>query len=167
MSRFVICRVNDLVAEMPDPGEDHRHPEPIRGFDHFLITHRPSRLDNCSGAGLGDLFDAVWEREESVGRSDRPLERQLRFHRSQLAGVDSAHLSSADADGLTVTGVEDCIRLQVLANLPGKKQRASFFRRWRALGDHLEISFSQLMQVRISWLKLISRWRSEEHTSEL
>ena len=84
-------------------------------------------LNDGGGSGFGDFFDAVGEREEGVGRGDGALERQLGFHGADFGGIDAAHLSGADADGLSVAGVDDGVGLDVLADFPGEEQGAGFF----------------------------------------
>ena len=78
--------------------------------------------------GLGDLLDAVGEGKERVGGRDCAFQRQHRFLRAHAAGIHAAHLSGANAHRLAVARVEDGVRLYVLADLPGKQQRALFFR---------------------------------------
>src|ERR1700677_2700728 len=94
-----------LMPKMSHPGEDHRQSEAIGSFDDLLVTHRATRLNDGGGANFGDFLDAVGEREEGVGGCDRAFQRQLRLHRSQLAGIDPAHLPRAYADSLAVASV--------------------------------------------------------------
>ena len=38
---------------MTDAGEDHGNFALIGGGNHFLVTHRTTRLDRCGRAGFG------------------------------------------------------------------------------------------------------------------
>ena len=61
------------------------------------------------------------------------------FRRSDAGGIDAAHLAGADADRLAVLGVDDGVRLHVLADLEGELHVFQFLRRRRALGDDLQV----------------------------
>src|ERR1700675_1697974 len=111
-----------LMSEVSYPSKDHSQPQPVRSLDDLLIAHRASGLDNRGSPRSGDLLDAVREGKESIGGGHRPLQRQLRLHGAELARIDAAHLSRADAHRLPVAGVENGVRLHVLANLPREKE---------------------------------------------
>src|ERR1700687_1724307 len=82
-----------LVPEVPYACKDHRQPQSVRRFDHFLIADRSAGLNNGRGAGFGDFLYAVGERKESVGGGNRPFQRKHRFLRAEAAGIYAAHLS--------------------------------------------------------------------------
>src|SRR5450755_5120797 len=95
-----------LVPEMPDTGKDHGQPQAVGGFDDLLVADGASGLNDGSGAGFGDFLHAVRKGEKGIGGGHGALQRQLRFHGTELAGIDAAHLSGAYAYGLAVAGVE-------------------------------------------------------------
>ena len=41
---------------MPHAGEHHGDLQPVRGFDHLRVAHRPARLDHRRGAVPGRFF---------------------------------------------------------------------------------------------------------------
>src|SRR5580692_4653753 len=88
-----------LVQEMPHAGEYHGHSEPVGGGDYVVVADGSAGLDDGDGSGFGGFFDAVGEREKSVGGDNASGERRLRFHHGDFDGVDAAHLAGANADG--------------------------------------------------------------------
>src|ERR1039458_1769306 len=80
------------MPKMPHPGEDHSQSQPVRGVDRLLVAYRASRLNNGGSPSFGDFLDAVRKGKKSIGGGHRTLQRQLRPHRAQLAGIDAAHL---------------------------------------------------------------------------
>ena len=58
-------------------------------------------------------------------------------------------MSGAHAHRLPIAGIENGVRLHVLANFPSEKQRPFFFRRRRPLGHNFQIGLDQLVQVGI------------------
>src|SRR3979411_377517 len=105
------------MSKVPYASKDHGQPQPIRSLYDLLIAHRASGLDNGRSSRFGDLLDAVREGKESIGGSHRTFKWQLRLHCAQLARIDAAHLSGADAHRLPIASIENGIRLHVLANL--------------------------------------------------
>ena len=95
------------MAKMAYAGDNHRHAEAVGGLDDFRIVHRSSGLDDGGGSDAGDFLDAIGEGKEGVRGCDRAFQWQDGFHGSDFAGVHAAHLSSADADGLPIAGVEN------------------------------------------------------------
>ena len=138
-----------LVPEVPDAGENHRQPQAIGSLDYLLISNRPPRLNNCSCASPGNLFNPVREREKRIGRRHRALQWQNRLHSPNLAGVHAAHLPRTHPHSLSVARINDCIRFHMFANFPRKQQSALFFLRRRALTDHLKITFRERPHIRI------------------
>src|SRR5580698_5545211 len=110
------------MAEVADAGEDHGHAEFVGGRDDVLVLDRSSGLNDGGSACRSNSFEAVGEREERVGCSDRSDERQNGLLRAELCRVDAAHLAGADAGGLAVAGVDDGIGFNVLANAPGEEE---------------------------------------------
>src|SRR5215467_3616346 len=94
-----------LVAEVPDPGEDHGKAKTVRGFDYFWIADRTTGLDDRSRTDTRDFFDSIWEREEGIGGDHCTFQRKNSFHSTDFSGIDTAHLSRTDADRLSVAGV--------------------------------------------------------------
>ena len=54
------------VAEVTYSSEDHGKIEPVGGFDHLVIAHGPSGLDDGGRTGLGDYLQAIGEGKEGV-----------------------------------------------------------------------------------------------------
>src|SRR5688572_3546151 len=73
-----------LVAEMTDPGEDHRDTVFIGGGDHLVVAHRTAGLDDRLDARFGRGVDAVAEREEGIGSHHR-----TRHHQPGVGGLDA------------------------------------------------------------------------------
>jgi hypothetical protein len=73
------------MSEVAHASEDHGEAEAVGGFNDFLIAHGSPRLNDRSCACLCDLLYAVGKREKGIGRCDGPLQRELRFHRADLA----------------------------------------------------------------------------------
>src|SRR5215510_12986880 len=69
------------VAEVPHAGEDHRDAALVCGSDHYLVAHAAPGLNYRGGAGLGQRVEPVSEREKSVRRHDRAVEREPRADR--------------------------------------------------------------------------------------
>src|SRR6185503_16836101 len=63
----------DLVAEVPLPGENHRHVVAVGNLDRHLVADRATRLDDRRHPRLGRHLDAVREREVGVAGHDRRL----------------------------------------------------------------------------------------------
>jgi hypothetical protein len=59
----------ELMPEMANAGEDHRHVALVCGGDDFLVANRAARLDRAGRAGVGSRDQAVWKREESIARN--------------------------------------------------------------------------------------------------
>jgi hypothetical protein len=62
------------MPEMTHSGKQHRHSQPIRRINGFLIAHRSARLDYGRGPGFSGLLDAVGKREKRVGRKNTARE---------------------------------------------------------------------------------------------
>jgi hypothetical protein len=59
------------VPEVPDPGIRHNDALLIRGINDFLITHRPTRLNNASRTGRHHHIQPIAERKEGIRGDDR------------------------------------------------------------------------------------------------
>ena len=127
------------MPEMANAGEHHGHAELVGGGNHVLVLDRPAGLDDGGCSGRGNRFKAIGEGKESVRGSDCALERQHGFLRSKARGIDAAHLARTHADGLAVAGIDDCVRLDVLADAPGEEQAAQFLGGRRTPGDDLQL----------------------------
>jgi hypothetical protein len=72
---------------------------------------------------------------------DGALERKNGLHRAKPRSVDPAHLARSHPYRLAVplaeAGVDDRVRLDVLAHAPGKEQRTGLLRGGLAFGDDL------------------------------
>src|SRR5579864_8666896 len=97
-----ILHTPESMPEMAHSSKNHRHAVTIGRFNHFLVPHRASGLNNRRGSGLGDFLDPVWKWKKRVRCRHRAFERKLRLHRTDLARVDPAHLPGADAHRLAV-----------------------------------------------------------------
>ena len=65
------------MAEMSNPGEHHRQPQPVRRVKHFLIAHRAAGL-NDGGRGLDavGLFRPINEHEAGYSGEFRDVVRR-------------------------------------------------------------------------------------------
>ena len=109
-----------LVPEMTHSGENHGQPQAVSGCNDFGIPLRAPGLNDGSGAGLGDFFHSVGEREKSVRGRHRSFQRELGLHGADPGGVDSTHLARSHPDRLPVAGIYDGIGFDVFAYLPGE-----------------------------------------------
>ena len=64
------------MPEMPHTRESHHNALLIRCIDHFLITHRSTRLYDGCGTSTDHDVQSVAEREERIRRYRRTGERQ-------------------------------------------------------------------------------------------
>ncbi len=122
-------------------------PQSVGGGDDFLVLDAAAGLDHGSGASRRNGLKAIGEGEEGVGGGDAALERQNSLHCTKLRGIHAAHLPGADAEGLTVFGVDDCVGLDVLADAPGKEQAAQLFCGRRTPGDDLQFGLVHTRSV--------------------
>jgi hypothetical protein len=129
------------MPEMADSREDRGEAEAVGGGNDVVVLHGTTGLDDGGCAGSGDGFKSVREWEEGIGCGDGALKREDRFLRSELRGVDTAHLAGAYANGLAVAGVDDGIGFDVLADAPGEDEGAEFFRRGRTPRNNFELVF--------------------------
>src|SRR3989344_1473195 len=130
------------VTEVAQAGEHHGDAGFIRRSNHFSITHRATWLDHRRDTDLGRIVQAVAEREKCIGSHYRASYLQasmFSLDRSNARRVHTAHLASADTDGLTVLGVDDGVGLDVLGNFPGKDQVMDFLFGRRTLGHDLQV----------------------------
>src|SRR5947207_548391 len=91
-----------LVPEVTAAGEHHRDARTVAGLDHLGIAPRATGLDHRGDARLERRLDAVREREEGVGGHRGTRHRVCpvltRLFDGEANGVDTAHLTRADAD---------------------------------------------------------------------
>jgi len=87
-----------------------------------LSLTEPPGLDDRGCASRCYGFKAVRKREEGIRCGDAARERQDGLHRAKFCCVDPAHLSCTDANCLAVACVDDCIRLDMLADTPCEEQ---------------------------------------------
>ena len=135
---------------MTHAGEDHGNAGFISGSDHLGITHRTARLDHCSDTYFSRVIDTVTEREERIRSHDRALHLQtgmLGLDRGDARGVHAAHLAGADADGLTVLGVDDGVGFDELGHFPGEDQVVDLLLGRCTLGDHFQVAFGDHADV--------------------
>ena len=91
----------------------------VGGRDHFLVTHRPARLDHGPDARRGRGVDAIAEGEEGVrghGATRYGEARFLGLEASDLRRNHAAHLAGAHADGAAVAGIHDGVGFHVLGD---------------------------------------------------
>lgn len=126
-----------LMLEVAHAGEEHGHAMFVGGLDGFLVPDGAAGLDDGGDAGSGRGVNRVPEGEESVRGHDAALDGLPGLHDAYLGGVHAAHLSGADADEFGTLGIDDGVRLDVLAALPGEEEGFDFFFRGLAFGDAL------------------------------
>ena len=81
-------------------------------------------MNHGGGSSRSDRFKPIGEGKEGVRGGDAVPERQHSLHCAEPGGIYAAHLSCAYAQGLAVPGVDDGVRLDVLADAPRKQQAA-------------------------------------------
>ncbi len=106
------------MPEVANAGEDHREAEPVSGVDDVLILYRATGLNGGGEAVAGRRFESIGEREERIGGDDITFEGRHGFGSAELHRIDAAHLARARTDQLTGACIDDCVRLDVFANLP-------------------------------------------------
>ena len=94
------------MPEVPHPGEDHGHAQPVGGVDDVLIFYRAAGLDDGGRSGSGDGFQPVGKREEGIGGGDAALERQHGLHGAESGSIHAAHLAGSNTDRLAVARVD-------------------------------------------------------------
>src|SRR3984957_15459720 len=140
------------VAEVAYAGEHHRHAVFIGGGYHFLVAHRPARLDHGADSVLGGRIDAVAEGKECVGRHHGAMHVEFGFgcfDARDLRADHAAHLSGADADGAAFARVDDRIGFHEHRHVPREQQIAQFVRVRHTLGDDFQIRQQQRVAVGI------------------
>src|ERR1700722_5932983 len=138
---------------MADAGKDHGDTELIGCLNDLGVANRAPGLNDRRGAGRGYGFQAISEWEEGVRGRDRAGEGENGLQGAETRGVDAAHLPGADADGLAVAvgeaGVDDGVRLDVLADRPGEEESAHLLWGGLARGDDAEVGLGDLVAVRV------------------
>ena len=139
---------------MPDPGEYHRHPQPVRRLNHLGIPDRPARLNHRRSAGLRRPSQAVREREKRIRGRDRALRAAAPPSSRQTAprppGSSGPRRSRPSARARRLKPrIDDRVRLDVLADPPGKEQRPHLLRGRLALGDDLQLGLADAQAIRI------------------
>ena len=76
-----------------------------------------------------------------------PCEREHGFLGAKACGIDAAHLTGSDADGLAVARVDDGVGFDVLADAPGEDQGAKFLGCGWTPGDDFEFVFRDAARV--------------------
>ncbi len=127
------CQNALSVPEMADSRKCHRDAKAVRCGDHFGVAHRAARLDNRRRACICNGFHTVWKGEKNAseaatvpgsGRAAFMAPKRGRIHAAHLAGADTYRL----AEALLLAGIDNCVRLHMLADLPGKEQSSGLVR---------------------------------------
>src|SRR5450759_5936864 len=92
-----------LVAEVADPGDQHRGAGLLGRIDHLGVAHGAARLSEGSDPRLEADLNSVRERIERVGAASRALEsvgpvEGDRLRDGLARGIDPARLTRAQAD---------------------------------------------------------------------
>src|SRR5215469_12233275 len=127
------------MPEMPDSGEDHGQAEPVRSGDYVFILDGPAGLDDRRRAGGSNSFEPIREWKECIGGGDRSFKWKHSFLRAKTSGINTAHLACADADGLSLTRVDDGVGFDMLRDPPGEDEAAQLFGCRRPPCDDLEL----------------------------
>ena len=127
---------------MPPAGEDHRQAVLVGRGNHFLILHRPARLDDRRRARGGDRIEAVAKRDERVRGGHRPAEQirrlRRRLHARDVHRIHAAHLPGANRQRAIDGREDDGVRLHVRADTPREAQRRPLVRGRLPLRRHLQ-----------------------------
>ena len=134
---FLMYILISLMLEVAHAGEEHGHAVFVGGSDGFFVPDGAAGLDDGGNAGSGRGVNAVPEGEESVRGHYAALDGFSGFHDADLGGVNAAHLSGADAHEFGALGVNDGVRFDVLAALPGEEEGFHFLFGGLSLGDAL------------------------------
>src|SRR5690606_19131492 len=97
-------------------------------------THTATRLNDDPGTCLDDNIQSIPEREKSIRGDNRASQTEsgmVCFDRGDSCTIDSAHLASADAQGLSLGTEYDRVRFNKLCNTPGKETIFNLL--WRRL----------------------------------
>src|SRR5712671_4927767 len=125
-ARFPVFRAKppqplSLMAELTLTREHHRDIEFVSGLNHFLVAHRAPRLDDRRNTGFSGLLDSVAKWEERIGAQHRALgvvTSDARLVHREKSGVDSRHLTSADADRGAIPRQNDGVRFYAANRAP-------------------------------------------------
>jgi len=124
------------------PVKEVRHGTPVKPNHVHVIP--PNALMRIAGGVL-----ELEPRPEERG-APRPIDYFLHsLAADRKAGAIGVILSGADSDGLPVARVDDGVRLNVLADFPGKQKCANLFRRGSPLGNDFQIDILQWPDIGI------------------
>jgi len=90
------------VGEVPFTGENHGDSGLVRRIDYLAIAHRSSRLINRSAARVDRGFQAIFEREERIGRARTTGSSAICLFSCNPASIATVLLPSAYPDSLLV-----------------------------------------------------------------
>jgi hypothetical protein len=65
------------MPEVPHSRKRHHHPLLICRVNHFLITHRSTRLHHRSSTSTDHDIQSIAKRKESIGGYGRASEREI------------------------------------------------------------------------------------------
>ena len=98
------------MAEVAGAGEGHGHVPFVGGRDDFGVADGAAGLNSGGGSRGGGGDEAVWKREEGITADYAGFQGEIcfaGFPHSDAAGIDTAHLAGADAEGPVGTDVDD------------------------------------------------------------
>ena len=108
------------VPEVTYPREDHRQAQPVRRRNHFLVAHRAARLDHRRCSSLGTASRPSGKGKNASDAATQSLRGRTAFIAPNRAASTRLIWPGADAQGLPIAGIDNGIRLHVLAYAPGK-----------------------------------------------
>ena len=108
------------MTEMASTGEVHRHAVFVTGSNHLFVVARAARLDNGLDAGFCRFIDTITKREERVGGHNATLTASPGFVCGDERGIQTAHLSRANADNLASLREDNCVGFDMFTDAPGE-----------------------------------------------
>ena len=114
------------MEEVTGAGHIHGDAGLTSRFEHFLVANGTARLNDSLNACIDENFRTIREWEERVGCSDSALgavcaiSQRVGAFDGQVRGIDTIHLTHANANSGLIVGDQDSVRLDTADGPPRK-----------------------------------------------
>ena len=116
------------MEEVTGAGHIHGDAGLTSRFEHFLVANGTARLNDSLNACIDENFRTIREWEERVGCSDSALgavcaiSQRVGAFDGQVRGIDTIHLTHANANSGLIVGDQDSVRLDTADGPPSENQ---------------------------------------------